>query len=227
MNGQEGGDICGICQDAIQNSTQLNNCSHKFCFVCIARWSKESNSCPLCQTRYNELRPTDSKKTTVQNVDRRDRNWMEVMEQYDSEEESIDSDEEMGSEGDCYEEDFAVPDGVVIYEDGTVVDERDEDDFVPNEFAPVHPKQKDSIIMTVDGQPISISWRHEKTTIQHNGQVAGDDEDGEFVPKSEEDSDDYDDDEDEDEDDEDSSSSASVEEPRKRGRVSYRPTQRK
>ena len=74
-------DVCGICQDIITVSTSLNNCPHSFCFVCIARWSKESNTCPLCQTRYSEL-IRHKQKTAIADVDRREENWMRVEEEY-------------------------------------------------------------------------------------------------------------------------------------------------
>lgn len=229
IHNMQDNNICGICQDDIVNKTSLNSCSHSFCFTCIARWSQESNSCPLCQARYNELRPSEKNKkdVKVKNVDRREKNWMEVMEQYDSEEESIDSEEDFGSEADCYEEDFAVPDGVVVYEDGTIVDERDEDDFVPNGYGRSNPKQKDSIITTNDGQTIKISWMHPKTVARDND-VDEYDEDGEFVPRNEEQDEDDEEEEDFDDDEGESSFENSDEsnEVETRGRVLYQPQAR-
>lgn len=215
---------CGICQESINDKTSLNSCSHLFCFKCIARWSQESNSCPLCQARFTELRPC---VVRVKNIDRREENWMEVMEQYDSEEQSVDSDEDDGSEADVYEEDFAVPDGVVVYEDGTIVDERDEEDYVPNEFVKDHPKQKDSTIVLKDGKVITVPF-HKKpknTFVEENEE---EDEDAEFVMPSSKNDEEDDDDEDMDEDEdisslEDSDDSSEIE---TRGRVLYKPPPR-
>jgi hypothetical protein len=88
---------------------------------------------------------------------------MQVMEEYDSEECSIDSEEEeLGSEGDCYEADFVVPDNVVIYASGKII--RDDDDE-QGPFGKPSKNQPDSIIETQDGQIITISWHVHKEDI--------------------------------------------------------------
>ena len=162
---------CGICRDAITDATQIKGCGHTFCFACISQWCNVSNSCPLCQRRFLELyrlAPTETGKSAtgqsvkVKATDKREANWMQVMEEYDSEEHSIhtsdDEDEEnMGSEGDRYEPDFVLPDNVVVYEDGKIVDLRNSFDCM-NPFGKAPRGQLNSTITTEDGQVISISW---------------------------------------------------------------------
>lgn len=123
-------DICGICREELTEATKIQECSHVFCFACIGKWCNISNSCPLCQTRFFQLcriaEPNHKDKevqaktktgnnvvVSVKNVDKRQENWMQVMEEYDSEEISIhtdseedEDDEALGSEGDRYEPDF-------------------------------------------------------------------------------------------------------------------------
>ena len=109
-------DICGICRDTLTEPTQIKECLHIFCFSCISKWCNISNSCPLCQTRFLQLSRissvnragVDKTVVSVNEVDRREENWMQVMEQYDSEEQSIytDTEEEEGSAADRYESDF-------------------------------------------------------------------------------------------------------------------------
>lgn len=43
---------CSICLDTITMRGRLSTCSHWFCFECIQEWSKNTNTCPLCKTRF-------------------------------------------------------------------------------------------------------------------------------------------------------------------------------
>jgi len=155
-------DQCGICRDEIVEATKIVECGHIFCFSCISKWCNVSNSCPLCQQRFLKLHRLGGggHHHQVKAVDRREENWMEVMEQYDSEECSIHTDDEEEGEDseelDQYEPDFVLPDNVILYENGTVVDMRSSDDPAPFRRPPRG--QPDSIIETEDGQIITISW---------------------------------------------------------------------
>lgn len=154
---------CGICQDEITEDTKIVECGHIFCFACISKWCNVSNSCPLCQQRFLKLyRISGAEHHHVEPVDKREENWMEVMEEYDSEEASIHTEEEdssdLGSEGDRYEPDFVLPDNVVIYESGKIVDMRRESDEFHRPFGKPPRNQPDSIIETADGQIVTISW---------------------------------------------------------------------
>lgn len=46
---------CAICLELFENPTMNNGCNHVFCFVCIDIWSRKTNACPLCKTRFTEL----------------------------------------------------------------------------------------------------------------------------------------------------------------------------
>lgn len=224
-------DVCGICRDVINEPTKIQECSHVFCFACISQWCNVSNSCPLCQKRFLHLcRTTPSSKSAqnvkVRHVDKRMDNWMQVMEEYDSEEQSIhtsdDEEEEAeGSEADCYEPDFVVPDNVIVYEDGQIVD-------LGNEMATMNPfgktpkGQKDSIIKTSDGQIITITWARDEP-ISSNVAMS-EDSDGEFKIENEQmsvssEGEDIDDEEEDDEDDDDRTDQVIPE----GARVLYRP----
>ena len=108
------------------------------------------------------------KKVTVQNRDRREANWMQVMEEYDSEDQSIhtsdeEEDEEAeGSEADKYENDFVLPDHVIVYEDGQVVELCDSVGTL-NPFGKPPKGQPDSTITTADGNVITVSWRQQQS----------------------------------------------------------------
>jgi len=44
---------CPICLEYFSNKTLLNPCYHSFCYICIKKWSKVSQQCPLCKQTYN------------------------------------------------------------------------------------------------------------------------------------------------------------------------------
>eukprot|EP01122_Echinamoeba_exundans_P005977 TRINITY_DN1618_c0_g1_i1.p1 TRINITY_DN1618_c0_g1~~TRINITY_DN1618_c0_g1_i1.p1 ORF type:complete len:373 (+),score=49.24 TRINITY_DN1618_c0_g1_i1:66-1184(+) len=52
---------CGICLDKVSIRGVLDSCDHAFCFECIFRWSKESNTCPMCKQRFHQLQKTQPK----------------------------------------------------------------------------------------------------------------------------------------------------------------------
>jgi len=47
---------CLICLDQIKFSGQLSGCPHTFCLDCIGRWSRVSNTCPVCNAPFSVLR---------------------------------------------------------------------------------------------------------------------------------------------------------------------------
>jgi len=192
-------DQCGICQHNINEKTRIAECSHCFCYKCIAQWANVSNTCPLCQGRFFQLyRMGGGKKSQkIKHVDHREENAMRVMEEFDSEECSIvDTEESLGSDGDLYESDFVVPDGVVIKDDDTILDMREL--ISNNPFSIVHSRQPDSIIKTAEGKIITISWESNEKQQSNDS-----DDDLEYEVMSLSD----DDDEEEEEDEEESESS--------------------
>ncbi len=152
-------EICGVCRDELEDATQIQECGHTFCFRCIVEWANTSNTCPLCQRRFLKLRRVASRRLTkVTHVDHREENALRVLEQFDSEEQSIEDDEEedWGSEADYYEEDFVVPDGIIIDDRGRVWDHRSQINVNP--FSRVKHDQEDCTFVTNQGKTIVISW---------------------------------------------------------------------
>lgn len=164
---------CAICRGRIVDRTRIGECGHDtFCYRCIVQWANNSNTCPICQQRFVQLY-RDGSVREVDYVDKREDNAMRVLEQFDSEEASIDDESTLGSEGDRYEEDFVVPDGVIITEDNRVIDQR------PtmrrrNPYGTAPRNQPDSII-TLNGRRITVSW-----------DPPPDDEDASYEPSTDE-----------------------------------------
>ncbi|XP_015784504.1 RING-H2 finger protein ATL34-like [Tetranychus urticae] len=43
---------CAICQQLVNNAVNIN-CSHTFCFNCLAQWRRETGRCPICRVNYS------------------------------------------------------------------------------------------------------------------------------------------------------------------------------
>lgn len=50
---------CSICLNEVAERGTLDSCDHQFCYECIKTWSKESNTCPCCRTRFNTIQKGD------------------------------------------------------------------------------------------------------------------------------------------------------------------------
>jgi len=48
---------CGICFESIVEQGVLDSCRHGYCFSCIHRWSKVTNSCPMCKADFFTISP--------------------------------------------------------------------------------------------------------------------------------------------------------------------------
>jgi predicted amidophosphoribosyltransferase len=35
--------------------SSLDSCKHEFCKICIKKWSKLENTCPICKKRFNQI----------------------------------------------------------------------------------------------------------------------------------------------------------------------------
>lgn len=176
-------DVCGICREPINEYTRIDECSHAFCFRCIVQWANQSNSCPLCQRRFLSLSRGES-CVTVAPVDRRERNALEVMEQLDSGEQSICSEEASTSGDDYLEEDFVVPDHIVIADDGAILDMRELMEY-QNPFGKVKKGQKNCTFQNALGEHITIEWLPSQIESDND-----DDDEAEYVPKEEDELDD-------------------------------------
>ncbi|CAI5704504.1 unnamed protein product [Peronospora farinosa] len=60
-------DACCICQDLVDVWKQgfLSNCDHCFHYDCIVTWSKVTNLCPLCKTKFNAVTRQDAQGVEV------------------------------------------------------------------------------------------------------------------------------------------------------------------
>ena len=50
---------CSICWNEVTERGTIDSCDHQFCYECIKTWSKESNTCPCCRTRFNTIQKGD------------------------------------------------------------------------------------------------------------------------------------------------------------------------
>lgn len=150
--------VCAVCRDEVDDRTRIVECGHdEFCYRCIVQWANNSNTCPLCQTRFVHLTRVQG-TTRVPAVDRREENALRVMEELDSGEQSIDSEESWGSEGDYYDPDFVLPDHIVLFENNTMIDLRRQPDYRPNPFGRPPRNQPPSTITLPNGQQLYIDW---------------------------------------------------------------------
>lgn len=71
---------CIICLEKVVCRGKLSVCNHWFCFPCILEWSENTNTCPICKTRFRcvtkiHLDPFRSPPTKVRVGDRDQRVW--------------------------------------------------------------------------------------------------------------------------------------------------------
>ena len=77
---EEEEDQCGICLNSYSENLGLPvSCSHVFCFECISKWTKITNSCPTCKSRFQKLlKVTTSKHSAVSTISSARRKKMNV-----------------------------------------------------------------------------------------------------------------------------------------------------
>jgi len=49
-------DTCGVCLETFTERSAIGGCAHNFCFVCIEKWSRTTNLCPMCKAPFTEIR---------------------------------------------------------------------------------------------------------------------------------------------------------------------------
>lgn len=47
--------VCSICLEKPSPLANINKCTHIFCFDCILKWSKISNTCPMCKSKFTKI----------------------------------------------------------------------------------------------------------------------------------------------------------------------------
>lgn len=48
----DGDEGCIICLETIKVRGEIDSCPHQFCFDCILKWSKVTNTCPVCKRNF-------------------------------------------------------------------------------------------------------------------------------------------------------------------------------
>ena len=62
-------DQCGICLNSYSENLGLPvSCSHVFCFECISKWTKITNSCPSKNLVFKNFKVTTSKHSAVSTI---------------------------------------------------------------------------------------------------------------------------------------------------------------
>ena len=46
---------CPICLASVLSPVRLNCCFHIYCKICIEKWKKNNNKCPLCKRLFKSL----------------------------------------------------------------------------------------------------------------------------------------------------------------------------
>lgn len=49
---------CCICLEVPKPNelAKIDSCSHPYCFSCIEQWAARENTCPLCKSRFKEIK---------------------------------------------------------------------------------------------------------------------------------------------------------------------------
>ncbi|CAN8210812.1 unnamed protein product [Coccothraustes coccothraustes] len=47
--------LCPICLGHLENAIYVEDCLHRFCFICIWEWAKLTETCPLCKQPFKQL----------------------------------------------------------------------------------------------------------------------------------------------------------------------------
>ena len=50
---------CPICLGRVKSARRPNSCYHSFCFLCLKKWKKNSNKCPICLAQFDQLLKID------------------------------------------------------------------------------------------------------------------------------------------------------------------------
>ncbi|KAL6056586.1 PHD and RING finger domain-containing protein 1 [Balamuthia mandrillaris] len=58
---------CAICLEVVKQHKEgrIDGCCHSFCFACILEWSKVTNTCPLCKSRFTALYKGNDKSSPL------------------------------------------------------------------------------------------------------------------------------------------------------------------
>jgi len=57
---------CAICLSSLDQKTELDSCTHSFCYMCIQTWSKSRRICPLCNSEFTTWKLYLDKEGTFQ-----------------------------------------------------------------------------------------------------------------------------------------------------------------
>jgi hypothetical protein len=54
--------ICAICMEESKLNSNIDSCKHEFCKICIKKWSKSENTCPICKKRFKQILTINNNK---------------------------------------------------------------------------------------------------------------------------------------------------------------------
>jgi hypothetical protein len=121
------GESCAICLDEIKEKGMISGCTHIFCYECILEWSKSTNVCPVCRSRFLNISKINkkTKKNVTKNVLEKN---LQLEDDYFYYEEDEEGEEENDEEEDEIDESFIVPDNYIEYEDSRIEIISDDDE---------------------------------------------------------------------------------------------------
>ena len=95
----------GPCGGLLGGRARLENCSHIFCYGCIAQWADISTTCPTCRQTFSRMYVMDNEDVTLRTIiiEKRQQNW----------DEEDDEEEEVRQELDG----IVAPEGTIGFED--------------------------------------------------------------------------------------------------------------
>lgn len=56
---------CPICLSRVSSAIRPKNCLHIFCLLCLKKWIKMSNKCPVCRRPIDKIIEVDVKESWV------------------------------------------------------------------------------------------------------------------------------------------------------------------
>ena len=100
----------GPCGGLLGGRARLENCSHIFCYGCIAKWADINTTCPTCRQTFSRMYVMDNEDVTLRTIiiKTQQQNWVD-----EEEEEEEDQEEEVLQELD----DIVAPEGTIEFED--------------------------------------------------------------------------------------------------------------
>ena len=59
---------CIVCSEILVFPSTVVACGHTFCNMCIEKWNKKSNDCPICRSRIDDIIPNVALESYLEKV---------------------------------------------------------------------------------------------------------------------------------------------------------------